>query len=93
MLNDSNLLDIAVSAAERGAAFVGAAERPTAPDAWTRKGLNDFVTEVDRGAEAVITAHLREQTPDAIVQGEELSPEAMGDGLVWVVDPLDGIQF
>ncbi len=28
--------------------------------------------------------------PGSVVVGEELNPEPVGDGLVWIVDPLDG---
>jgi myo-inositol-1(or 4)-monophosphatase len=59
---------------------------------WSLKGKADFVTEVDRESERIISASLLEATPDAAILGEELSPLAtrLPTGLVWIVDPLDG---
>lgn len=38
----------------------------------------------------MITRILTEATPGSRVVGEELSPEIVSGGLVWIVDPLDG---
>ena len=54
------------------------------------KGLHDFVTEVDREAEAAILGYLRSRFPDHAVMSEEASPEAARAEYRWVVDPLDG---
>jgi len=54
------------------------------------KGLHDFVTEVDRQAEAAILEYLRSRHPDHVVMAEEGSPDADRAGSRWVVDPLDG---
>jgi len=63
---------------------------PRNPDDWESKGHHDFVTEVDRIAEALIADHLLGAVPGSRILGEELSPHVATDGLVWVVDPLDG---
>ncbi|HJP56058.1 MAG TPA: inositol monophosphatase family protein [Gemmatimonadales bacterium] len=86
-----DLLDLARAAADAGAGFVRQAARPAGPGAWSVKGRHDFVTEVDRGAEEVIRRILLAGEPGSAILGEELSPgDAVGPGLVWVVDPLDG---
>lgn len=54
------------------------------------KGLHDFVTEVDREAEAAILDFLRTRFPDHAVMSEEASPDAARTRYRWVVDPLDG---
>jgi myo-inositol-1(or 4)-monophosphatase len=90
VLENQDLLHIAVGASERAATFIREAKRPEDPSAWGRKGLNDFVTEVDREAERLVTEYLLEHAPDSQIRGEELSPETDSDDLVWVVDPLDG---
>jgi myo-inositol-1(or 4)-monophosphatase len=64
--------------------------RPAGPAAWLVKDQRDFVTEVDRTSEAIITEALQGATPHGRIVGEELSPELVRDGLVWIVDPLDG---
>jgi myo-inositol-1(or 4)-monophosphatase len=85
-----DLLDVAVAAAGRAATLLRAATPPEL-GRWIEKGRHDFVTEADRGAEALIAATLRERVPDSIIVGEELSPTAAREGgVVWIVDPLDG---
>ncbi|MCL1048325.1 inositol-1-monophosphatase [Shewanella abyssi] len=57
----------------------------------TSKGANDFVTNVDKEAEAAITYQIRKAYPDHTIIGEE-SGENKGANkdYVWIVDPLDG---
>lgn len=80
--------------AERAAARAGDFLRraaPPAPSNWQAKGHQDFVTEIDRAAEALIVETLLAGEPDSRVMGEEGSPDLdPASGLVWVVDPLDG---
>jgi myo-inositol-1(or 4)-monophosphatase len=64
--------------------------RPADPATWVRKGRSDFVTEVDRATEQIIREVLLKGEPGSTVVGEELSPDVVTDGLVWIVDPLDG---
>jgi len=54
------------------------------------KGLHDYVTEVDREAEAAILDYLRAKYPEHAVMSEEATPHAARQGYRWVVDPLDG---
>ena len=60
------------------------------PIAVEHKGLHDFVTAVDREAEATVLGHLLEHFPDHTVMAEEGSPEAAAADHRWIVDPLDG---
>jgi myo-inositol-1(or 4)-monophosphatase len=85
-----DLLHLATTAARRAAEFIRTIERPTEPADWGLKGVSDFVTRVDRDSEALIGETLLAGAPYATVLGEELTPDAGGSGLVWVVDPLDG---
>ncbi|HEX6432711.1 MAG TPA: inositol monophosphatase family protein [Gemmatimonadales bacterium] len=85
-----NLVNLATTAAEQAARYIRAAARPAGPDDWTLKGSRDFVTEVDKTAEQIIVDVLRTGAPGARFVGEELSPEVVSGGLVWIVDPLDG---
>ena len=55
----------------------------------TRKGRNDFVTEVDRGAEAEIVHTIRKAHPDHAILAEEGGADGKNDWL-WIIDPLDG---
>ena len=54
------------------------------------KGMHDFVTEVDREAEAAVVAYVRANFPDHSILAEEGSPSQQAGGVRWVVDPLDG---
>jgi len=53
------------------------------------KGMNDFVTEVDRNAEQAIIRVLRDAYPDHGILAEE-SGSQKGDDYLWIIDPLDG---
>jgi myo-inositol-1(or 4)-monophosphatase len=54
-----------------------------------RKGRNDFVSEVDRGAEAEIVHTIRKAYPDHAILAEEGGASGEHDFL-WIIDPLDG---
>ncbi len=90
-MNDAEgLARIAERAADAAAAYL---RRVTPPDpaAWQAKGHQDFVTEVDRTAEALIVESLHRALPDSRVIGEEGSPDLeAAPGVSWIVDPLDG---
>ena len=89
-MSSLDLLHLARSAAERAAAYLRGVERPSDPSRWTLKGSRDFVTEVDRTAERIVADVLLAAEPASRIVGEELSPELVAGGLVWIVDPLDG---
>jgi len=85
------LLATCVAAAARAAEIIrrGASRRATLT--WETKSATDFVSDVDRDAERAITEIVTERHPDAWILGEELSPtQPVGEGLVFVADPLDG---
>ena len=85
-----DLLNRAKLAAEQAATYIRGVERPESPTGWTLKGRRDFVTHIDRQAEEIIVRVLQDGTPPGRIVGEELSPDIVTTGLVWVVDPLDG---
>ena len=85
-----DLLHLAKAAATLAGEYLRSVHRPADPGGWTLKGSRDFVTAVDRRAEEIITAALLAAEPGAHIIGEELAPDLVTDGLVWIVDPLDG---
>ncbi|HXM38034.1 MAG TPA: inositol monophosphatase family protein [Gemmatimonadales bacterium] len=90
MRDYNDLVKLAARAAARAASYIRTASRP-APQAWTEKGQNDFVTEVDRAAESLIAEALVREVPGSLVVGEEFTPDVATSGeVVWIVDPLDG---
>ena len=54
-----------------------------------RKGKSDFVTEVDRQAEAIIIDQIKNTYPDHAILAEESGSHGESD-YTWVIDPLDG---
>ena len=85
-----DLLHLTRIAAARAGEYLRSVQRPGDPSGWTLKGSRDFVTEVDRTAERMIADILLAAEPGARMVGEELSPAVITDGLIWIVDPLDG---
>jgi myo-inositol-1(or 4)-monophosphatase len=64
---------------------------------WSEKGVADFVTHVDRTAEALIIEQIRRRFPDHRILAEEEAGDrgAAGQlvdrtGWLWIIDPLDG---
>jgi myo-inositol-1(or 4)-monophosphatase len=83
------LLNIAVRAARRaGDIIVRAIPRLEAVEVHS-KGRNDYVTEVDRAAEADIIETIRRLHPDHAILAEESGASGNSD-VVWIIDPLDG---
>ncbi|MEJ0084790.1 MAG: inositol monophosphatase family protein [Pseudomonadota bacterium] len=83
------LLNIAVKAARRaGDIIVRAIPRLEAVQVES-KGRNDFVTEVDKAAEADIIQTIRRLHPDHAFLAEE-SGASGNNEVVWIIDPLDG---
>lgn len=85
-----DLLHLCRLGAERAADYLRSVERPADPAGWSSKGGRDFVTGVDRTAESLVAEVLLAAEPGSRIVGEELSPEVVTEGLVWIVDPLDG---
>jgi myo-inositol-1(or 4)-monophosphatase len=54
------------------------------------KGKNDFVTRVDREAEAIISRILLKEFPRHQILGEESGYSRQKSKYLWVIDPLDG---
>lgn len=54
------------------------------------KGLNDFVSYVDKGAEKLIVEALQQILPEAGFIAEEGTGAPVKNGYNWIIDPLDG---
>ena len=84
------LLNLAIKAARRaGDIIVRAIPRLEAVEVHT-KGRNDYVSEVDRAAEADIIETIRRLYPDHAFLAEESGQSANTNDVVWIIDPLDG---
>jgi myo-inositol-1(or 4)-monophosphatase len=87
-------LNIAVKAARRAAQIINRASNDLDLLKVSTKQPNDFVTEVDKAAEAAIIETLREAYPEYGILAEESGVTA-GKGtqeseFQWIIDPLDG---
>lgn len=58
--------------------------------AISKKGIRDFVTEVDMQSERQLVAGLRNIFPDAGFVTEENTVEQIDTYYKWIIDPLDG---
>jgi myo-inositol-1(or 4)-monophosphatase len=86
-------LNIAVKAARRGGHVISRASRDISQLTVSTKQQSDYVTEVDRAAEAEIIAVIREAYPNHAILAEESGAldGAAGDSeYQWIIDPLDG---
>ncbi|MGV3707637.1 MAG: inositol monophosphatase family protein [Gemmatimonas sp.] len=82
---------IATEAAAIAAAFIAEQAEQRESIQWQSKSPTDFVSHVDIGAEHRIVDCFRERLPELTVVGEELGPDGdVQNGLVAIVDPLDG---
>jgi len=87
-------LNIAIKAARRAGQIINRASNDLDLLKVETKQPNDFVTEVDRKAEAAIIETLREAYPQYGILAEEsgeTSAQGAGDAeYQWIIDPLDG---
>ena len=85
------MLNIAVRAARKAGNLIAKNyETPDAVEA-SQKGSNDFVTNVDKAAEAVIIDTIRKSYPQHTIITEESGElEGTDQDVQWVIDPLDG---
>lgn len=90
----SDLLAVALAAAEAGAAVVREAAPRVRSIEWKTKRPADFVSEVDLAAEAAVLGVVRRLAPHAAILAEESAAQGAVTptpaGTVFVVDPLDG---
>jgi myo-inositol-1(or 4)-monophosphatase len=82
-------LDGAVEAARAAGVVIRAGAATRASLTIERKTVNDFVSEVDRGAERAILDTLSTRFPDHAFKAEE-SGESGTSRYTWLIDPLDG---
>ncbi len=85
----SPMLSIAVKAARRAGSLINRATQDVDLLTVERKGVSDYVSEVDRMAEQTIVETLTEAYPDHAILAEEGGAKGQSD-YVWIIDPLDG---
>jgi myo-inositol-1(or 4)-monophosphatase len=84
-------LNIAIRAARSAGRIVMRFYERTEQLVVETKSRNDFVSEVDRAAEAAIVQELRSKFPDHAILGEEGGRQGgRSTEFEWLIDPLDG---
>ena len=87
------MLNTAVKAARRAGQIINRASLDVGHLKVSVKQQSDFVTEVDRAAEAIIIETLREAYPHHSILAEESGASEGSKGASeyqWIIDPLDG---
>ena len=82
-------LAVAIEAARAGGEYLRKMGR-TAAFTVEEKGANDFVTEADRGCEAIIIRTIKQYFPGDGILAEESGSEIGEEGGRWIIDPIDG---
>jgi myo-inositol-1(or 4)-monophosphatase len=86
------MINVAVKAARAAGAIINRAALDVESVRVSQKQVNDFVTEVDQAAEAIIIETLLTAYPGHGIWAEESGHEhgAKDSEFVWIIDPLDG---
>lgn len=79
-----------ISAATEAGMFIQSEAVKFTPEKIELKGLHNFVSYVDKGAEKIIVDALRDILPEAGFITEEGTAGHNGEELKWIIDPLDG---
>ena len=86
------MINVAIKAARAAGAIINRAALDVEAVRISQKLVNDFVTDVDHAAEAVIIETLLAAYPGHGILAEESGQEhgAKDSEFVWLIDPLDG---
>ena len=85
------MLNIAIRAARRAGNVIAKNYERRDDIQTSKKGINDYVTSVDKAAEAEIIEIIQKSYPDHTIISEERGAlEGKDSDIQWVIDPLDG---
>ena len=84
------MLNVAVNAAIRAAQIIHRASSDLGGLTVSKKRHNDFVTDIDKAAEAAIIDTLTTAYPDHAIFAEESGRSDNASDYEWIIDPLDG---
>ena len=85
------MLNIAIRAARRAGNVIAKNYERRDDIQTSKKGINDYVTSVDKAAEAEIIDIIQKSYPDHTIISEERGTlEGKDSDIQWVIDPLDG---
>ena len=85
------MLNIAIRAARKAGNVIAKNYERRDDIQTSKKGINDYVTSVDKAAEAEIIEIIQKSYPDHTIISEERGAlEGKDSDIQWVIDPLDG---
>ena len=85
------MLNIAIRAARKAGNVIAKNYERRDDIQTSKKGINDYVTSVDKAAEAEIIEIIQKSYPDHTIINEERGAlEGKDSDIQWVIDPLDG---
>ncbi|MGO1296643.1 MAG: inositol-1-monophosphatase [Vibrio sp.] len=85
------MLNIAIRAARKAGNHIAKSLENAEKIETTQKGINDFVTNVDKEAEAMIIHTIQSSYPEHCIVAEESGLiEGKDKDVQWIIDPLDG---
>jgi myo-inositol-1(or 4)-monophosphatase len=90
MIDLKNICKQIEEAAAEAGAFIRSESEIFDKSRAERKGLNDFVSYVDKASEKLLVDRLSQILPEAGFKAEEGTSTKVGIKYCWVIDPLDG---
>lgn len=90
MIDLKNICSGIEKAARETGAFISKESEEFDINRTEKKGLNDFVSYVDKGSEEMLVQKLSLLVPEAGFITEEGTSKKIGLKFCWVIDPLDG---
>jgi len=85
------MLNIAIRAARKAGNHIAKSLENPEKVETSQKGMNDFVTNVDKEAESIIVSTIKSSYPEHCIVAEEGGLiEGKDQDVQWIIDPLDG---
>ncbi|HRG57343.1 MAG TPA: inositol monophosphatase family protein [Bacteroidia bacterium] len=89
-INYQSICNNVIEIAKKTAQYIQSEKGKISAQQIEIKGLNDFVTRVDKTSEKLIIEALEPLVPEAGFIAEENTKSQKGDVYNWIIDPLDG---
>lgn len=88
------MLNIAIRAARKaGNIIIKGYEQSPKDTEIAQKGINDYVTAIDKAVEQIIIETVRQSYPEHSIVGEESGlTKGKENNVQWIIDPLDGTR-
>ncbi len=84
-------LNIAIQAATKAGQYIAESANKLDEIEVTEKSLHDYVSEVDRNSESIISSLILKNFTEHRILGEEYGQQGSSDSdYQWIIDPLDG---